>query len=124
MRTHRQFIQNSSKENMSAIKRQELAELTMRVLQGMRNDRDYDLFYSSVTKALTSVSDISNPAAPGKRKRPRYDILQFVDGNSRPSGEAYYPETAHAHFKAIYMEAINVIVSSVKEPAQSINQPS
>ena len=54
----------------------------------MRNDRDYDLFYSSVTKAATSVSDILNPAAPGKRKRQRYDILQFVDGNPRPSGEA------------------------------------
>lgn len=108
------------KENMSAIKGQELAELTMKVLQGMRNDRDYDLFYSSVTKAATSVSDISNPAAPRKRKRPRYNILQFVEGNPRPSGEAYYPETAHAHFKAIYMEAIDVIVSSVKD---RFNQP-
>ena len=81
----------------------------------MRNDRDFDLFYETVTKSANSIDFFSTPTAPRKRKRPKYDILQFLEGNPRCSGEAYYPETAHAHFKAIYFEAIDVIVSSIKE---------
>ena len=103
------------KEKMSAIKGTELADLTAKALQGMRNDRDYDLFYESMTRAASAIPAISTPAAPRKRKRPRYDILQFVEGNPQPTGEAYHPETSHEHFKVIYTEAIDVIISSVKD---------
>ena len=84
-------------------------------INGCKNDRDFDLFYETVTKSASSIDFVSTPTAPRKRKRPKYDILQFLEGNPRCSGEAYYPETAHAHFKAIYFEAIDVIVSSIKE---------
>ena len=103
------------KEKMSAISDKELADLTIKTMQGMRNDRDFDLFYETVTKSASSIDFVSTPTAPRKRNRPKYDILQFLEGNPRCSGEAYYPETAHAHFKAIYFEAIDVIVSSIKE---------
>ena len=81
----------------------------------MRNNQDFDLLYETVTKSASSIDFVSTPTAPRRRKRPKYDILQFLEGNPRCSGEAYYPETAHAHFKAIYFEAIDVIVSSIKE---------
>ena len=100
---------------MSAISGKELADLTIKTMQGMRNDRDFDLFYETVTKSASSIYFVSTPTAPRKRKRPKYDILQFLEGNPRCSGEAYFPETAHAHFKAIYFEAIDVIASSIKE---------
>ena len=103
------------KEKMSAISGKELADLTIKTMQGMRNDRDFDLFYETVTKSASSIDFVSIPTAPRKRKRPKYDILQFLEDNPRCSGEAYYPETAHAHFKAIYFEAIDIIVSSIKE---------
>jgi len=103
------------KEKMSAISGKELADLTNKTMQGMRNDRDFDLFYETVTKSAKSMDFVSSPTAPRKRKRPKYNILEFVEGNPSSSGEAYYPETAHAHFKAIYFEAIDVIVSSIKE---------
>ena len=100
---------------MSAISGKELADLTIKTMQGMRNDRDFDLFYETVTQLASSIDFVSTPTAPRKRKRPKYDILQYLEGNPRCSGEAYYPETAYAHFKAIYFEAIDVIVSSIKE---------
>ena len=103
------------KEKMSAVSGKELADLTIKTMQGMRNDRDFDLFYETLTQSASSIDFVSTPTAPRKRKRPKYDILQFLEGNPRCSGEAYYPETAHAHFKAIYFEAIDVIVSSIKE---------
>ena len=103
------------KEKMSAISGKELADLTTKAMQGMRNDRDFDLLYETVTKSASSIDFVSTPTAPRKRKRPKYEILQFLEGNPRCFGEAYYPETAHAHFKAIYFEAIDVIVSSIKE---------
>ena len=103
------------KEKMSAISGKELADLTIRTLQGIRNDRDFDLFYETVTKSASLIDFVSAPTASRKRKRPKYDILQFLEGNPRSSEEAYYPESTHAHFKAIYFEAIDVIVSSIKE---------
>ncbi|XP_057290908.1 zinc finger MYM-type protein 1-like [Hydractinia symbiolongicarpus] len=103
------------KEKMSAISGKELAELTNKTMQGMRNERDFDIFYETVTKSASSMDFVSSPTAPRKRKRPKYDILEFVEGNPSSIGEAYYPETAHAHYKAIYFEAIDVIVSTIKE---------
>ncbi|XP_057290813.1 zinc finger MYM-type protein 1-like [Hydractinia symbiolongicarpus] len=101
------------KEKMSAISGKELAELTNKTMQGMRNERDFDIFYETVTKSASSMDFVSSTTAPRKRKRPKYDILEFVEGNPSSTGEAYYP--AHAHYKAIYFEAIDVIVSAIKE---------
>ena len=81
----------------------------------MRNDRDYDLFYAIVKKSASTIDFISSPTLPRKRKMPKYDILQYLEGNPRGSGEAYYPENAHDHFKQMYNEAIDVICSSIKE---------
>ena len=44
---------------------------------------------------------------------PNYSILQFVEGHK--SEEPHHPETTHAHFKAIYSEAIDTIINSNQE---------
>ena len=38
-------------EKMSAIKGKSLADLTVQILEGIRNDRNYNLFYESVEKS-------------------------------------------------------------------------
>ena len=102
------------KEKMLAIQGKELADLTVKTLQSIRSDPDYKLFYKSVEKSAGKISEISPPTVPRKRKKPRYDILQFFDGNPNSSGETYHPETPYDHFKPIYMECINTIISAIK----------
>ena len=61
---------------MSAISGKRLAFLTIEALQGMRNDRDFHLFFELVTKKASSTSSIKQPELPRKRKRPDYSIVQ------------------------------------------------
>ena len=42
-------------------------------------------------------------------------ILQYVEGNPKPTGEAYHPENAYDHFKQIYFEALDAIVNAIND---------
>jgi len=63
--------QTLQKEKMSAISGKEIAGDTVKTLENKRSDRDFDLFYESVTKSANSIEFISAPTAPRKHKRPK-----------------------------------------------------
>ena len=84
---------------MAAIKGKELADLVILALQKMRNDDDFENFYTTVNKDKASIKPISLPTLPRKRKRPNYSILPFVTGYEGPSKNAYYPATPFDHYK-------------------------
>ena len=109
--------QTLQKEKLSAIGGKEIADDTVETLMKMRNDRDFDLFYELVTRSANAIEFISAPTAPRKRKRPKYDILQYLEGYERDSEqtEPYYPETPQAYYKQIFYEALDVLASSIKE---------
>ena len=65
----------------------------------MRNDRDFKLFYEKIETSASKVDEVSTPMLPRKRKKPNYSILQYVEGNPKPTGEAHHPENAYNHFK-------------------------
>ena len=67
---------------MSSISGKRLAFMTIEALQGMRNDRDFHLFFELITKKASSTSSIKQPELPRKRKRPDYSILQFFELDS------------------------------------------
>ena len=52
---------------------------------------------------------------PRKRKKANYSILQYVEGNPKPTGEAYHPENTYDHFNQIYFEALNAIVNAIND---------
>ena len=99
---------------MSIVKGKELADLTVKTLQAMGNDRDFNLFYETVKSSASTIKDISTPTVPRIRKRPNYSILQYIEGNSSTTEEAYYPETAVDNFKPMCKEVIDAIMNSVK----------
>ena len=102
------------KEKMSSISGKELADLTIKTMQGMRNDRDFDLFYETVTKSASSIDFVSTPTAPrGGKAEVRH--LAVFGRQSTLLWRNLLPRNCSAHFKAIYFEAIDVIVSSIKE---------
>ena len=101
---------------MSAIGGKELAGLTtVKTLKIMRNDRDFKLFYEKIETSASKIDEVSTPMLPRKRKKPNYSILQYVEGNPKPTGEAYHPENAYDHFKQIYFEALDAIVNAIND---------
>lgn len=84
-----------------------MADLTVKTLQAMKNDCDFNLFYETVKKSARTVKDISMTTVPGMRKCLNYSILQYIEGNLSTTREAYYPETAINHFKLMSMETID-----------------
>ena len=103
------------KEKMSAIGGKELAGLTVKTLKNMKNGRDFKLFYEKIEKSASKIDEVSTPMLPRKRKKPNYSILQYVEGNPKPTGEAYHPENAYDHFKQIYFEALDAIVNAIND---------
>ena len=105
-------VRPKKKEKMSAIKGKPQADLTVQTLEGICNDRDYNLFYKSVEKSAGIIKAVSKPTLPRKRNTPNYSILQFFEGHK--SEEPHHSETAHAYFKAIYNEATDTIINSIQ----------
>ena len=64
------------KQIMSALREKELAYLTVKTLEGMRNDCDFSLFTERMKLPEKNVETLSAPAVPPprKRKRPNYSI--------------------------------------------------
>ena len=54
-------------KTISAAEGQHIAEMTLTVLQKMRNSEEYDLFWSSVLKKISSL-DVAAPVLPSHRK--------------------------------------------------------
>ena len=98
---------------MSAVKEKSLADLTVQTLEGIRNDRDYNIFYKRVEKSAGKIKAVSKPSLPWKRNTPNYSILQLVEGHK--SEEPHHPKTVHATYKAIYNEATDTIINSIQD---------
>ena len=60
------------------------------------------------------IDQIDSPSLPRKRKKPKYSILNCLDG-CESSHESYHPESPSDHYKQIYIEALDIIISSIKD---------
>ena len=90
---------------MSAISGQRLANLTKKVLQELRNEQCFKLFYENVSKRAKNHEFIDEPSLSRKRRRP----ARYEEG----TGEPTFPETAEDEFRRIYFEALDLIVHSI-----------
>ena len=91
---------------MSAISGQRLARATLSRTEAMRNDESFDMFYEHVLKKAEGYNMVEEPKKGRKRSKPKYSILQYVDGYNK--GEAHHPETTKDQFQQIYFEAIAI----------------
>ena len=108
---------------MSAVSLQFVPSLTMKFIQGMRNDSDFDLFYQTVRKKAERIDALNEPVLPRKRRWPNYPILQFVSSHEETSDaiEPYFPTTVKKHFKVIYFETINAVHKALKERFEELS---
>ena len=69
-------------KKMSAFSSKRLVELTIQVLQNMRNAHSFDLFYHIVAKKSTKCKFLKDPFNPRKSKSQNYSTvhLYIIDG--------------------------------------------
>ena len=94
--------------SLTANEAQEIASMTIKTLQGIRNDQCFQLFYERVTKEA-KIKDVAEPVLPRKRKTPAR-IEECLGGRAVPE----FPSSPQERYKAIYFEALDLIIHTSK----------
>ena len=94
------------KVGISAAQGQEVTAMTVQTLKSLRSDSNYKLFWKKVTH-LAEKLEVSEPALPCRRKVPK----RLDDGTAAHE----YPATAEDHFRQIYYEALDLIISCITD---------
>ena len=96
-------LQTSS---MSAFEARSLSLMCITVLEKMRTDSCFDQFWPLVEMTRQSL-DISEPALPRQRKRPR----RYAEGDAEP----YYPTEPKPYYRQMYLEAIDTAITTIND---------
>ena len=92
-------------KDISAAQEQEVADLTVKTLQKLRTDENFDLFWRTII-LKTATLDLPEPQLPRRRKMPkRYEI---------GSAETEYSSSPYAYYRAINYEALDLIINCIK----------
>lgn len=112
--------QTLQSEKMSAVCSKRLAMLTIETLSSLRNPESFEPFYDLCLKESQKIEFIEEPVLKRKRKEPRYSLLHYFDGYESTS-EQHHPSSPRDHYRRVFYEAIDTILSSLRE---RFNQPS
>ena len=94
------------KESMSAAEAQEIAQLTVDTLKGMRNDDAFKLFFQLV-ESICERTNTEEAILPRKRKAPRR--LEVGEG------EGHHSATVEEHYRQKYFEALDLAINGIQE---------
>ena len=101
-------------QSMSASSGKRLANLTVEVIEGMRSEEAFNMLYDACVKKAKDFSFVAEPCLNQKRRAPNYSILQYVEGYNS-AANSHHPETPRDHYRSVFYESIDVIVSSIRE---------
>lgn len=107
-------------EKISAVSSKRLAMLTVKTISDLNNAESFNLLYDLCMKGIQKISFVDEPILKRKRKEPKYSLLHYLDGCESTS-EADYPKTPRDRYRKLYYEAIDVLISSIRD---RFNQPS
>ena len=91
---------------MSSVEAQSIARATVKTLQSMRTDDQFDLFYKKVNQ-FAQAHDISSPSLPRRRKVPKK--IQSYFGAAE-----HHPKSAEEDYRQKYFEAFDLIINCIK----------
>ena len=106
-------------EKFSAVSSQNIASLTLKTLQNMRTQEDFELFFNLVTKQAQKLP-VDEPHLKRKRKVPKYSILQYLDGQET-TNKAHHLVTVEDEFRQHYFDALDHMTNAIEE---RFDQPS
>lgn len=91
---------------LMASEAQEIAALTCKTLERMRNDESFDLFWQKVLR-LQQQHGVREPELPRKRKAPaRYEV---------GAGQGQHPSTVVEVYRPIYFECLDHVISCIQD---------
>ena len=96
---------------MSAVEGQSVANMSVKTLQTMRSDTQFDLFWAKVISSACELN-INEPSLPRKRKLPSH----YEPGISSPT----FPETPKDYYRQIYFNSLDYTMSCIES---RFNQP-
>ena len=94
-------------KTMSAAEGQHVANLTVKVLEGMRSDEQFAAFYHTVVQKQTLVG-VTAPSLPRKRRAPsRFEVGSSSTHSFHVSPDDYY--------RQIYFEALDHVIGAIRD---------
>lgn len=90
---------------MSAVEAQSISAMTVKTLQLMRSDTQFDMFWANVNHKATAL-EVSEPSLPRKRKRP----VRYEDGEASPE----FPDSVKSFYRSIYFNSLDVIITCIQ----------
>ena len=112
--------QTLQSEKMSAVSSKRLAMLTVETISNLHNSESFDALYDLCLREIQSINFVEEPVLKRKRKEPKYSLLHYLEGYESRS-EAHYPTTPRDHYRKQFYQAIDVLISSVRD---RFDQPS
>ena len=92
-------------KTLSAAEGQQIARLTVEVLQSLQNSERFSAFYSRVVQEQIRFG-VSDPCLPRKRHAPE----RFEDGSSA----GYFHPTAEDHYRQIFFQAVDHVIQAIR----------
>ena len=93
-------------QSLSAAEALSIAQMTIKTLESMRSDNVFKLFFGLMEHVCESTGTDA-PTLPRKRKA----LSRFEIG----LGEGYHAQTTEDYYRSIYFEALDYVVSSIKD---------
>ena len=92
--------------SLSAVEARSLSKLCVMVLQDLRTDSNFDLFWDLVLSTQKSLG-VSDPVLPRQRKRPP----RYEEGTAQP----YFSLSPKEYFKQIYFESLDAAIQAITD---------
>ena len=112
--------QTLQSEKMSAVSSKRLAMLTVETKSNLHNSECFDALYDLCLRKIQNNKFVEEPVLKRKRKEPKYSLLHYLEGYESRS-EAHHPTTPRDHCRKQFYQAIDVLISSVRD---RFDQPS
>ena len=108
-------------KKMSATSSKRVVDLTIKVLQSIRDDLHFNSFFDVVQKKAESISFIRDPKLGRKTKDPaHYSILNYLHGFEQ-TDQGFFPSSPRESYRIKYFEALDCLINALQE---RFNQPS
>ena len=90
---------------MSVVEARQLSELSVKVLQKMREEKDFDLFWELCLVTLKELNVKDGPVLDRQRKRPK----RYEDGIAEP----HFHEDPKVYYRSIYYQCLDSAISTI-----------
>ena len=90
---------------MSRVEGQSVASMTVKTLQLIRTDEQFESF-GSIVNTKARALEVSEPILPRRCKRPK----RFEVGNADPE----FPDSAKSLYKSVYFTSLDAIVTCIQ----------